>query len=180
MKLIAVSLILSTLLAAPMHGQKTGVRMVVAGSQRYPDVSIDSLDGSDVFIRSAGQWVRVPIDSVAEIHTVRSGNFLKGFSIGLVAGGATGFLAGQIIDGAREKPSEPVLVYSGNGPPDVSGSTTPDKGTQFKIILPIVGGAVGATIGALVGSSDSDDVLNLTGRTTEEKRKVLVQFIQKK
>lgn len=179
MNRILVGMVLTTLLAFPVFAQNPELQIILSSGEKYTDVSVDSLDGNGLIITAAGTTLRIPVDSVAQVRTRGSSSLLREISIGLLAGGATGFIAGHIIDGINYKPGEPILRFSGNGPPEVVGSTPASGETNYKIILPIVGAGAGGIIGAIVGSSRADTSVDLTGLTVEEKNRILVPLIHK-
>jgi hypothetical protein len=167
------------LFALPVSGQNPRRQIVLLSGQKYSDVSIDSLYGNDLIFMSAGITLRIPLDSISQVNTLGSAKLLRGVSIGLLAGAAAGFIVGLIIDGANEKSGEPILHFSGNGPPDVVGSTPPSGETNYKVILPIAGGVLGGSIGAIAGSSGGGNQIDLAGQNVEEKRRILLSLIHK-
>lgn len=156
---------LCVLLALPVYGQNGGQQIVLVSGEKYPDLSIDSLDGNDLIAVSADTMLRIPLDSIAVVSMPGSSNILRGISIGLLAGAAAGFMGGLIIDGANGK----------------RGGSNPASGeTDYKVILPIAAGILGGSIGAIAGSSGGVSHVNLIGKSVGEKRTILQSVIRKK
>jgi len=153
MKQIFVPIALSILMANPLFAQNPGLKIALLSGTEFAHVYIDSLFGNDLIVTISGTTRRIPVDSIAQIHTRKSSNVVRGISIGLVAGGATGFMAGKIVDGINDQ-------YTTEG--------------NYKLILPLVGGGVGGIIGWIAGSPGSETSIDLTKLTLDEKKNILV------
>jgi hypothetical protein len=145
------------------------LNITLTSGEIFRNVIIESVSESTITVSRRDTAMRFPLESVALMERRGLSSTLKGATIGLVAGGATGYLAGSIIRGINEK--EEGNVWTGYR------SSISDNDTDLRVVLPIVGGCVGAIIGGFVGSSSEVPDLDMTGRTMEEKRGLIPEWL---
>jgi len=139
------------------------LQIVLLDGRTFMDPTIDLIDGNTVIISDADIVLRVPVDSIARVRTRRSSGPLRTISIGVIVGGAAGLVTGLILDGGGTGRQEGNALLS-------------TEVTDYKIYLSLAGGALGGIIGTIIGSTSYDSSIDMSGRTVQEKKNVLVPF----
>ena len=153
------------LLALPvsMFAQQEGLQVVLTSGEALVNVSVDSLQGSSVFMTVARTSLSIPVDSIGSVSSQRPGRVAQVLVIGVLAGAALGFVVGEIID----KNNETSNVITGSS----------DEVISYKIILPLTVGAAGGIIGAAVSLPPRVSSENLTSKPLEERKAILRKLV---
>jgi hypothetical protein len=167
-------------LAVEVFGQDRRVRVVFLNGDSLADMSIDSVQSTTVIMTAGRRSISVPIDSLVRVSSLQPRSMVQGLIIGAVAGGALGFLAGEIIDNQNQKSTPPNLIFSGQGPPEYGPPTgNYDEVTHYKVILPIAVGVAGGIIGSTVALPSRVSSVDLSNKTLDEKRVFLGSLAKK-
>jgi hypothetical protein len=169
--------VLSIIFIQSIFAQNFRPQIRLACGEAFKSATIDSLKDSTLIIRTDGLVRYVWIDSIAEIRVRKPGNLLRPISAGIFVGAALGYLAGQYIFSSTHEPGGPIYGGFGSGQPTVIGSTPSREGTDLRIILTVVGGGMGASIGYI--ASRRDTVIDLAGKTVDEKKRILMDLAPK-
>jgi hypothetical protein len=144
--------------------QESTLRVISLAGDTLQACRIDSLSENILFGSCSGKSIFIPIDSIAIVERFKEGDFLKGATIGTLAGAAAGAIIGY-------------ATYQKPGPKS-NGSFTIDLGpgpAAFAGVL--LGGVGGFVIGGVIGASSDQNKIDLRGKkTVKMKRMIILQI----
>jgi hypothetical protein len=153
------------ILALNTFAEQPSIHLVLANGDSLVNVSVDSVCDMSFFVSVEGVCFDQPVTSLIRVYCEEPGSQLRSAVIGAFACASAGFLIGEILDMQHERE----MGYNDNA----------ITATRYKVVLPIVGGVVGGSIGVIMSHSRHLSVFDLTGRSAEEKRRFLVSLAKK-